>query len=108
MCPLLSLDVTLSAPLVKLQLWFPCSLGTRTICTSPGVSVSLPALPAAVALDSCTNGGMCFNLLADIQLFAYLRVNSSQRCLGGVALRKLCLMGKVDPIVNLLHILDRV
>lgn len=46
---------------------------TKYLCmASPGMSVRLPALPAAVALDSCTKGGICFILLSDIQMFAWL------------------------------------
>lgn len=36
---------------------------------NPSVSVR-PALPAAVVLAGCTKGGMCFNIFADMELFA--------------------------------------
>lgn len=37
---------------------------------NPSVSVSWPALPAAMVLAGCTKGGICFSLFTDMELFA--------------------------------------
>lgn len=100
-CPLLPLDVTPSTPLADLQLWFRCSLGTRSIFTEQTPVCQSAGLPCLLQWSWLATSTIEY-ASAFSQTQSCLHVpkgNRFQRSYG-VAHSNLCLLGKVDPIVN--------